>query len=124
MRLHLFSNYLILRNFNEKFSNLVSGVIFAENYVSVDENIAYDLLSAYLSLRDYYRFNNKKFYTVESFYTYLIKKQQLTRFSNSMQSDSVFFAWLFFHGKVDAITTWRKTINELENYVETKKGEY
>jgi len=124
MRLHLFSNYLLLRNFNEKFSNLVTGVIFVENYVSIDENIAYDLLSAYLSLRDYYKYNNKKFYSVESFYAYLIKKQQLNKFSKTMESDSVFFAWLFFLGKVDEVVNWKKTINELDNYIESKKGEY
>ena len=124
MKLHLFSSYLAKRNFNEKFGNLVSGVIFAENYAYIDENIAYDLLSAHLSLRDYYKFNGKKFYTIESLYLYLTKKGLLKKFAKNIDSDSVFFAWIYFLGKAEDVALWKKKIAEIDNYVENKKGEY
>ena len=124
MKSHLFSSYLALRNFNEKFSDVINGVIFAENYASVDENIAYDLLSIYLSLRNYYKFNNKKFYSVEQLYTYLMKKQKLKKFSKTIDSDSVFFAWLYYLGKAEEIAVWKKKVKEIDNYIDNKKGEY
>ena len=124
MKLHLFSSYLSNRNFSEKFASLVSGVIFAENYANVDENIAYDLLSAHLSLRDYYKYNGKKFYSIEALYLYLTKHGKLKKFSKTIESDSVFFAWLYFLGKAEEIAVWKKKVNDIDNYVENKKGEY
>ena len=113
MKSHLFSTYLSLRKFNEKFPNVVEGVTLAENYANVDENIAYDLLSAFLSLRDYYKFNGKKFYNIESLYAYLIKKQKLKKFAKTIESDSLFFAWLYYLGKIDQIAAWKKKVNDI-----------
>lgn len=124
MKSHLISAYIANRNFSEKFANLVAGVIFAENYANVDENIAYDLLSAYLSLRDYYKYNKKKFYSVEALYLYLTKKGKLNKFAKTIDSDSVFFAWLYFLGKAEDIAAWKKKVIDTDNYIENKKGEY
>jgi hypothetical protein len=124
MKLHLFSSYLQKRNFSEKFGDMISGVIFAENYAHVDENIAYDLLSAHLSLRDYYKFGGRKFYTIESLFLFLTKKGKLNKFAKNIDSDSGFFAWLYFLGKAEEVAQWKKKVDEIDNYVENKKGEY
>ncbi len=124
MKNHLFSDYLATKNFNENFSNLVSGVQFAENYVTVDENIAYDLLSAYLQVRDWYKYDGKKFYDVHSLYAYLANHRLLNKFSKTMESDSLFFAWLFYLGNFDLVLAWKKKVNEIDNYILNKKGEY
>ena len=90
----------------------------------VDENIAYDLLSAHLSLRDYYKYGGRKFYTIESLFLFLTKKGKLNKFAKNIDSDSVFFAWLYFLGKAEEVAQWKKKVDEIDNYVENKKGEY
>lgn len=124
MKKHLFSEYLALRNFEEKFSYMVEGVAFAEEYVTVDENIAYDLLSQHLSLRKWYKFKGRKFYSVPALYEFLSKKHLFNKFSKTMEQDTLFFAWLFYLGNYELVVKWKKRVDEIDSYIDNKRGEY
>lgn len=114
MNCKLFSHYVKIKQLDLARSDIVELVDFAENYVPKDENISYHLLGYYLSDRKHYTYDGKKFLSVVTLYTYLVKKKQLKRFSEKALDDVLFSAWLFSLGNCETYEKWLSEVKRID----------
>ena len=81
----LISYYLRVLGIDNVDEKVYNGVILAEEAVQYEDLIRYHLIAYALCQKDSYEYGGHKFYTIESFYNYLLGHRKLTRFSKTLK---------------------------------------
>ena len=108
----LISYYLRVLGIDNVDEKVYNGVILAEEAVQYEDLIRYHLIAYALCQKDSYEYGGHKFYTIESFYNYLLGHRKLTRFSKTFDTDYTFMAWLLYNGKNDVCLKWQDKVKE------------
>jgi len=114
IKFKLFSFYAKFKQLDLVRTNIIDIIDYAENYYEKNKDTAYVLLGYCLSDRKYYKYDNKKFLSVVTFYTYLTDKKKLTRFSNEMDKDILFTCWLYSLGHAETYERWLETVKKID----------
>lgn len=109
----ILSTYLKLKKIDEVYIDLYQGILKVENLYKEKSEIAYYLAGYYLSGITYFKFGNKKFYSVDHLYSYLMSKGKMKKFSEFMVNNDRFFAWLYLLKKDNEYTMWMNLVNKL-----------
>jgi hypothetical protein len=110
----LISHYLDVKKINLIDEKMYESVLLAQDYVKVDRMRAYFLMGYAISQRRYYLYNKNKFDAVIDLYSYLSKYKKLVSFADIMESDPVFFSWLYNQGYKNIVEAWQKSVKEAE----------
>jgi hypothetical protein len=114
MESHLVSHYLAVKEMQKEDPKRVEGVLYSENYLSKDKEVAYMLLGYYLSGRKFYRFQGRKFLSVGTLYDYLMAKQCFNRFAKDIDTNMLFKAWLYYLGYDKIVEKWNELVVDLD----------
>ena len=117
MSSHLVSHYLKVKGLDKEDEARVNGVIYCENYLGYDKEVAYMLLGYYLCGRKFYRYQGRKFLTVATLYDYLMAKHTFGRFSKGIGENILFKAWLYYLGHNTIVEKWNDLVIELDEPV-------
>lgn len=106
----LASYYLEVKKINLVDEKMYEYTKLAEDYLKVDKLRACYLLGYALSQTKSYVFNKNKFDSVIELYTYLSKYKKLQAFSDLVEQDPRFFAWLYYQGYKTLVEQWQKEV--------------